>query len=426
MKIAAVIAEYNPFHNGHRYQLETIRKELGADYIIVIMSGDFMQRGIPAVIDKYGRCQMALENGADVVFELPVYFSLGSAEYFAAGAVSLLDKLGCVDFLHFGSECGDIDALTSCAITLTKETKAYKDALNTALKKGLSFPAARMSALNAVSSPSENILASPNNILGIEYIKALLLRKSPISPATISRTGDGYHSCALESGTFASANAIRELLKTIETNHSGQLSKLQEFVPDTVYKCLCEDIDRFSQITPSRPFVFIDDFSQLLRYKLLSEAYVSPNQLSNCYDVTRQLANTFGKNRNDFTTVSAYILACKSKNLTYTRISRCLMHILLDMKQDTIDRLKASDYCLYARLLGFNQHGQNALKYIKANTSIPIVTKPSSALKKFDKNPDKTAAISLKTDIYASTVYQSVKCANAPFPNELTREIVKA
>ena len=126
MKIAAIIAEYNPFHNGHLYQLQTLRKQYHIDYIIVVMSGDFMQRGIPAIIDKYDRCRMALENGADLVFELPVYFSLGSAEYFAAGAVSLIDKLGVVESLHFGSECGEIDVLTTCASALAAETADRK------------------------------------------------------------------------------------------------------------------------------------------------------------------------------------------------------------------------------------------------------------------------------------------------------------
>lgn len=416
MKIAAVIAEYNPLHNGHSYQLQSMRQELGADYIIVVMSGDFMQRGIPAIMDKYARCRMALENGADIVFELPVYFSLGSAEYFAAGAVSLLDKLGVVDFLHFGSECGNIDALTSCAAILTNESDTYKYALNKALKEGKSFPTARAIAIrsNIFDNSGEvldSLLTSPNNILGIEYIKALLQRNSSITPITIDRNGGGYHSSALVDGTFTSANAIRELLKNIQSSaDTKQLFTLQEFVPDSVYHEICNK---------TTPFVFADDFSQILRYKLLSELQKSPNQLASYYDVTKQLANTFYKNMNRFTTFSEFALTCKSKNLTYTRISRCLMHILLDMKQDVIDTLKTNDYALYARLLGFQEKGKNILKYIKSNTSIPIITKLPKAFKELNG----IALTSLKADIYASTIYQSIHAL--PLPNELTHEIIK-
>ncbi len=428
MKIAAVIAEYNPFHNGHSYQLQTIRQQLCTDYIIVVMSGDFMQRGIPAIMDKYDRCRMALENGADIVFELPAYFSLGSAEYFAAGAVSLLDKLGVVDFLHFGSECGDIDILTSCASVLTNESDTYQYTLNNALKEGKSFPTARAIAINSTSKNIPNLknaldslLTNPNNILGIEYIKALLQRNSSITPVTISRIGEEYNSSALISGTFASANAIRELLKNIHSSaNTNQLLTLSEFVPDSIYYEIYNKLS-VAKNTFSAPFVFTDDFSQLLRYKLLSELQKSQNQLSNYYDVTQQLANTFYKNIDHFTTFSDFASVCKSKNLTYTRISRCLMHILLDMKQDAIDTLKANDYSLYARLLGFNERGKNILKHIKANASIPIISKLPKALKEFDK----IALISLKADIYASTIYQSVHSAHLPFPNEMTREIIK-
>ena len=150
MKVTAVIAEYNPFHNGHLYQLRTIRMAEHADWIVVVLSGDFMQRGIPAIVDKYQRCQMALANGADLVFELPVYFALGSAEYFAQGAVSLIDKLGVVDSLHFGSECGDLSLITDCARIIAGESCQYQSLLNVFLKQGCSFPAARARAVAAL------------------------------------------------------------------------------------------------------------------------------------------------------------------------------------------------------------------------------------------------------------------------------------
>lgn len=422
MNVAAVIVEYNPFHNGHLYQLQTIRKTLGVDYIIAVMSGDFMQRGIPAVVDKYERCRMALENGADLVFELPVYFSLGSADYFAKGAVSLIDKLGVVDLLHFGSECGDIAMLTFCAKTLAEETDLYKKQLRIALKEGVSFPTARARAVHAVAARApqtfpldtiHTLLSTPNNILGIEYIKALLLRKSTITPVTLSREGGSYHSSALVSGTFASANALRTLLQQTRRHSTAQIQQLQEFVPASVYHHLLN--------TSSQSFVFTDDFSQLLYYKLLHELYTEPQFLLDFYDMTPQIANTFYKNLCYFSTISAFTLACKSKNLTYTRISRCLMHILLHMKQEIIDALQACDYCQYARLLGFTKNGQALLKQIKIKASLPIITKPSRALKDFKG----LALASWKADLHASTLYQHIKCAPQTAPNELTRELIK-
>ena len=155
MNVTAVIAEYNPFHNGHLYQLRTIREQ-GADYIIIVMSGDFMQRGIPAIVSKYERCRMALSNGADLVFELPVYSALGSAEYFAQGAVSMLDKLGIVDVLHFGSESGDIALLTESAKIIAHETTSYKASLNNYLRQGISFPAARRLSKAASDSSAKS------------------------------------------------------------------------------------------------------------------------------------------------------------------------------------------------------------------------------------------------------------------------------
>jgi len=411
MKTAAVIAEYNPFHNGHLYQLQSIREEYSADYIVVVMSGNFMQRGIPAIVDKYDRCRMALENGADLVLELPVYFSLGSAEYFACGAVSLLDKLGIVDLLHFGSECGSLNALAACAATLSNETEAYKKALHTALKEGKPFPAARAAAMNTTDT---DILSTPNNILGIEYIKALLARNSSITPVTICRNGSAYNASVLENETFASANAIRRLLQNMQAS-TQQLSQLRDFVPDSVYKYLQSVCEK------PRPFVFINDFSQLLHYKLLQELQATSKGLAMYYDVTQPLANTFCKKLQHFATFSQYALDCKSKNITYSRISRCLMHILLDMKQETIDALKASDYCQYARLLGFNTQGYNLLKHIKANASIPIISNLPRALKSLDG----ISLASLKADIYASDIYHSVKSAHTAFPTEVTRKIIK-
>jgi predicted nucleotidyltransferase len=414
MKVAAIIAEYNPFHNGHLYQINTVKEKLGADFCLVVMSGDFMQRGIPALIDKYERCKMALSNGADIVFELPVYFALGSAEYFAKGAVSLIDKLGVVDFVHFGSECGDISAMEKCASIIADEPDEYKKWLNIYLKEGNSYPAARQHALEKLGV-NESVLSSPNNILGIEYIKALMQRKSNIAPATLTRIGEGYNSGDITDTEFASANGIRNALE----NGNTKLHALKSHMPQGAYAVLDD------YYCKGNSFIYPNDFSQILIYKLL-QAGNDKTAFAGFYDVGEQLSNTIYNHIMDFTNFNEFALACKSKNLTYTRVCRSLMHILLDMTQKDSDLLKENGYSLYARLLGFSQKGQTLLKSIKANSSIPIITKPVSALKQLDK----VSVMSLIKDIYAANIYESIKqqksLGNCKIKNELTQKIIKA
>ena len=190
MKVNGIIAEYNPFHNGHLYQLETSRKRTGADYTVVVMSGNFTQRGEAAILSKYVRTEMALRCGADLVLELPALFAAGSAEFFATGAAALLDRLGVVDYLCFGSECGNAKKLTELAKILAEEPEDFKRLLQGKLAQGMNFPAARASALQEAFPSAEDIdviLKAPNNILGLEYAKALLCRGSAIKLCTITR-----------------------------------------------------------------------------------------------------------------------------------------------------------------------------------------------------------------------------------------------
>lgn len=428
MKIAAVIAEYNPFHNGHLYQLQQIKSVLQADCIIVVMSGNFTQRGIPAIVDKYTRCQMALENGADLVFELPVYYATGSAEYFARGAVSLLDKLGVVNFLHFGSECGSIEPLLTCAKIFSTEPAEYKELLQLYLKQGMSFPSARSRALASFLAKTKyssnymfnaeelaQICTSPNNILGIEYCKELLRRNSTINPITIQRKGSNYNDSALplataETSLHASANAIREFLSN--ANEKNTVNHIQSFVPKSVYQ-LCVNNNLFHPL-------FIDDFSTIMLFQLINLSHTTG--FSDYYDVTLQLSDLLQKKHKSFTTFSEFCLACNSKDMTYTRINRCLTHILLNLKQDTINALKSADDVPYARLLGFTDIGKTALSQIKKNASIPIITK----LTKAQKELDGIALTSLMADIFASDIYYSIKAQkyHLPMQNEYTQQLI--
>lgn len=440
MKVTAVIAEYNPFHNGHLYQLDTIRQSTDADIIIVVMSGDFMQRGIPGIVDKYRRCQMALANGADLVFELPVYFALGSAEYFAQGAVSLIDKLGVVDYLHFGSESGDISLMYAfTSRMLAHESDAYKTVFNKYLKQGRSFPAARDSALSELlpDQKTRQLVSAPNNILGIEYIKALIQRDSAIKPVTLARKGGGYSSDSLAADSFASANAIRKAL--FQQSDTDVPLCVKNHVPVSV-----------STILHKETLMFVNDFSEILLYKMIQNKMIQnetlrhktlqsetlqsasrKNAFAKYYDIGEQLSHTLYNNLPKYTTLEEFAQTCKTRNLTYTRICRGLMHILLDMTQENANVLKHNDYAQYARLLGFTEHGKQLLRTIKANASIPVITKPSSALKQMSG----TALMSLQSDIHAADIYDSVRqqkqirlsdtTTRIVRRNELTSQIIK-
>lgn len=413
MKITGVIAEYNPFHNGHKYHLEQSRSLSGADYVIAVISGDFMQRGIPAVTDKYTRTRMALLNGADLVLELPAVYAAGSAEFFAMGAISLFDKLGAVNFLCFGSECGNLKTLSRLAATLLEEPEEYRNVLRRSQKNGLSFPKARSLALQA-SCPSDiDAAAAPNNILGIEYIKALLKRKSSIIPLTILRKDSGYHDISLpdcqqaKNPSFSSASAIRN---SIENN--GTVTDIEKYVPASVFRLLRKAYGKSFPITS-------EDFSLLLQYRLLSEA---PNGFSRYQDVTPDLSDKIKKNIYSYEGFEQFCGLLKSKNLTYSRISRCFMHILLNMTTSGLEEYVQNDFIFYARILGFRRESAGLLSTLKANTSIPLISKLADASACLQA-PGLTM---LEEDIRSAHIYHSVLCSkfHRPFTNEYAHPII--
>ena len=325
MKTVGIIAEYNPFHNGHLYQLKKAKEITGADFAVVVMSGDFTQRGTPAVFDKYTRCRLSLLAGADLCIELPVVFATASAELFAKGAVSLLSALG-VDALCFGSECGEIAPLQKIASLLFAEPPAYKEALNKALKEGLSFPSARAAAVRkcAHAGSLSDVLASPNNILGIEYLKALLAlekngQHAPV-PYTIKREGDGYLSHTLSEESFCSAMALRKGI-------AEENPDLLRYVPESIRQ-------EFADTCQTKSFLCADDFSGMLFYKLLSEKDTGYDAY---LDVSSDLSDKIRKNLASFTTFSAFCEgSLKSKDITLTRVYRSLLHILLSIKKEDL------------------------------------------------------------------------------------------
>lgn len=389
--ITGIIAEYNPFHNGHAYQIEQARLLTGCDFLVVIMSGDYVQRGAPAVFDKYTRTRMALACGADLVLELPVACSCASAEFFASGAVSLLDGLGCVDFLCFGSESGDLQSLMEPARILAKESPVFQEALRRGLSLGLSFPAARKEAFRACAS-NPDILDLPNNILGIEYLKALLQRESIIKPVTIKRKGQGYHDTLLDSG-FASASGIRRFLEQEEAPLSA-LPALKESLPDPVMEVLK---DTLAHTLP----VWEEDFSMLLRYELLRQ---SASDLTRYADISPDLGRRLKNCADKFSSFSEFVALVKTKDVTYTRITRALFHILLNL---TGEDTRNSVAMPYARILGFRKDHSRILGLLKENSRIPII--PKAADYKAYLTPDLQPLF--EKDLFAANLYETIAAA---------------
>lgn len=357
--ITGIITEYNPFHKGHEYHLKKARLDTNADGIVCVMSGNFMQRGTPAIIDKWKRTEMAIKNGVDLVLELPLVYSLSSAEHFGFGAVSLLNSLGIVDYLYFGSEEGNINALESIAETLVSEPDEYKNLLKSNLKLGLPFHQSRANALNYYLNSNDvfNVLNNSNNILGIEYVKALKVLNSSMIPKTLKREGAPYNDANLNS-TFSSATSIRKHLKT----HS--LSELITVLPKASYDIL------YDLSSSNYPFVFENDMFKYIKYKL----FTNEHSLLQLPDISEGLENKILKEILNANSLDELILNSKSKRYTYTRINRILAQSFLNL--EAFDLLNLSKTPVpYARVLGFNSIGRNILKDMKEKCSIDIITK---------------------------------------------------
>ena len=447
MRISSIISEYNPFHEGHKYHMENTKKITNSDYTIVIMSGDFTQRGTPAIIDKYARTKQALLCGADLVLELPVCFATASAESFAFGAVSILDKLGVVDSLVFGSESGDINCIKKVADFLADEPLEYKERLQLLLKQGLSFPAARANVLKEFFSDlDEGFLSSSNNILGIEYCKALKYFNSSIVPMTIARKDNMYHDEELAgTGKLSSATAIRKVLLEKElpcpcatearsclpsASTNFPYDRLDYHIPENSLEILKENWGISAPVSSI-------DFSLLLKYKLLLETRES---LVQYLDVTSDLTDRIYNNLNSYEDFDSFCDLLKTKELTYTRISRSLLHILLDIKKEdyelyqkgntnkkyTFDKVIGSKinkgYGQYARILGFRKKASPLLHEIKKHSSIPLISKVSDSVKELDG----VALSMLEKDIQSAHIYESVVADKYryAFRNEFQRQLV--
>ena len=407
-KAVGIIAEYNPFHKGHEYQIQQAKEQTGANIAIILMSGDFVQRGTPAIFAKHQRTAMALLGGADIVFELPSFYACGSAEYFSSGAVSVFNALNSIDFLCFGSESGEIDTCRFLGKLLADEPKLYKEKLRSFLKQGLSFPAARKSALAEYLKEkdipfSEDFLDTPNNILGIEYCKSLAAQNSSIAPVTIKRIGSSYHETSLSS-EYPSASAIRRELIAAWNTQKFLSDTLKNAQPPAVKDYLCALLE-------NETFLIEDDFSLLLKYELMKNTLESLCAFS---DMSPDLARRIYHHLNTFETFTQFAEQLKTKELTYTRICRALLHVLLNIPSDLPAISPA-----YVRLLGFKKESSSFLRILQKNSDIPIITKAADYKKLLPKEVHSL----FEKDLFASNLYETVKCnkKSTAFTNDLQK-----
>ena len=425
MKIVGLITEYNPFHAGHLYHMQQARELTGADYCVVLMSGSFVQRGEPAIFDKYLRTKTALLAGADLVLEIPVAFSTASAHEFAAYGVALLSAIG-VDAVVFGSECGQIEILKQAAYALNHESAEFQERLRKGLKAGLTYPQARAKALGETQAGGtrvenvedfhantdvsnshiwSSILNSPNNILGIEYLRAAEDLNSPMEFYTISREGSGYHEDTLADANFPSASAIRGIIRNSLSKDKDLLDILASHLPAVTHPA-------YTGAVP----VFVDDFSGLLNATVLQmQATFS------IADLSPELAARLTKPPYFPLSFEERIQALKTRQLTYTRVSRALLHLVLGMREEDISRWKDEGYALYARILGFRRQSSPLLSCLHKKSSIPLITKMADAAQSLAPS----ALALLEQEVYASHLYQTVRIKRGGvFQNEYTEGLV--
>ena len=384
--ILGIVSEYNPFHNGHIHHLEISKQLTKTDFTVAVMSGNFMQRGDTALVDKWTRTEMALKSGIDLVIELPTVYALSSAENFADGAVKILDSLGVVDFISFGSEIGEITPLLEVANVLYKEPKEFSSLITTQLRSGLSYPKAREIALSQFFGSSKkysSIVSNPNNILGVEYLKSLKKHRSHIRPLTIKRDYADYNS-AQEKNGVASATAIRTMIQNKKNVH--------RVVPYETYELL-EKCKEEGKIIPGLS-VFEKEIIYTLRKMTLSEIAELP-------DVSEGLENKIKAAANNVNTLDELIASIKSKRYTQSRIQRILLYALLDISKKDINQSKR--VTPYIRVLGFNKHGKRIISAIAAaNPKLKIIV----SVKKFLENStDNVLKNMISKDILATNIY---------------------
>lgn len=384
--ILGIVSEYNPFHNGHLRHLNYSKEITKSTFSVAVMSGNFTQRGDTALIDKWTRAEMAIKSGVDLVIELPTIYATSSAENFAEGAIKILNSLGVVDYVSFGSEIGELSPLNEIAEILYKEPKEFSSLITRQLKSGLSYPKARELAISMYFGSSKkftDILENPNNVLGIEYLKAIKKFKSPILPLTMKRDYSDYNSKKIKNG-IASSTAIRTMIEHNKNIHY--------VVPYETYELMEEQIN-LGHIVPN-----LAVFEKQIIYNLRK---MSVQEIATLPDVTEGLEYRIKESANISNTLETLISHIKTKRYTLTRIQRILVHSLLGITAKDINASKK--VIPYIRILGFNKHGKRIISAIAANNpNLKIIV----SLKKFmENNSNSTLRNMISKDILATNIY---------------------
>lgn len=373
MKATGIVVEYNPFHNGHKYHLEKAKELNPENIIIAVMSGDFVQRGEPSIIDRWTKTEMALANGVDMVVELPVFYSSQSAEIFAKGAIGILDELRCNN-LVFGSESGDIEELKR--ISTLQESEEFKLKLKERLKEGYSYPTAHSLTMKEVLGESE---LNSNDILGLEYIKAIRYWNSSIIPMTLKREKVGYHDTNIV-GDFASATKIRE--------HLRQNEEIKNIVTKESYDIL----KNYSN------FTYMKNFYPLIRYELIKNY----KNLSDIQDIETGFENRLYEGAIKYSSYEDFFKSISNRRYTMGRVQRILTHILLGLTTSITEEVKKS--IPYVRVLGFNSKGREYLSYLKQFENKKIIT----SYKKMNENFPKEVCSLIEFNEESSKIYRLI------------------
>ncbi len=389
MRTIGIIAEYNPFHKGHAYHIQKSKDMTGAKQVIAVMSGSFVQRGEPALFDKFLRTEAALKNGVDLVLELPVIFACATAEIFATGGIRLLTETGLVEGVCFGSECGDLPLLEEAARLMENETEEFRRLLKEALEEGLSYPAARAKAMQTISHTAAGVLSTPNDILALEYLKALHRTGSPLKPVAIKREGD-YHNTELSTAGFASASALRAAF--LEGNHNEALSHIPQNAVDIFSKAL----------SLGQAPVRLSGFTDALQYKLRT---TSAEELSHIADVTEGLENRMLSAMEQAWEMDELIQLIKTKRYTQSRIRRILIHTLLDITAKEQSYFLSLRRLPYLRVLGFRKESADLLGELTERSNCPVLSNLKKAPELLDEDGRHLLALEkLATDLHKMAV----------------------
>lgn len=388
MKTVGIVVEYNPLHNGHVLHYRKSKEVTGADAVVAVMSGPFLQRGEPAIASKRARAEMALAMGVDLCLELPVTYAVQPAEWFAYGAVAILEATGVVDCLSFGSESGTLEQILPLSRSLANESGELRSEIEKRLREGMNFPSAYGAAAAALFGESEpaiahlqELLTQPNNSLGLHYLIALERLGSRITPYTIARENAQYHDPLPGASSIASATAIRNIIL------SQGLEAARPYMPEFTHSIMEREIKS------GRAPVHWEQFRQPLFQTLLTH---TPGQLEGLLEVTEGLEHRVQRSLSQLEqpTVDALLEALKTKRYTRTKLQRMLLHIMLNHDKASMNREELGKGPGYIRVLGFSETGRSLLKRMKRSASLPVIHKPAKL-----EHPQ------LERDLMAAAVY---------------------